>query len=123
MRYRRNETLRYTFEEPLSAGFKLIKVDKKSVNSSMGSGSVIDISPGGMRLASGVHIPTSKTVHLFVATSLAGHDLSFTAEVIWMKPAHGQYHYGLDFIGDHQEEVIQALKKHNQIKDKKPPED
>ncbi|MGP4075383.1 PilZ domain-containing protein [Halobacillus sp. K22] len=123
MRYRRNETLRYTFDEPLPAAFKLIKVDKKPVNSSMGSGRVIDISPGGMKLASDVHIPTSKTVHLFVTTSIAGQDLSFTAEVIWSKPARGQYHYGLDFIGDHHEEVIQSLKKHNQIKDKKPPED
>lgn len=111
MRYRRHETLRYSFQDPPSARYKIIRVDGKQVNSSTGNGHIIDISPGGMKLATSVQIPLQKQVQLFVQTKIADVDLSFTADVIWTKPFKKDHHYGLDFIGDHHEEVVQALKK------------
>ncbi|KHE70762.1 PilZ domain-containing protein [Halobacillus sp. BBL2006] len=111
MRYRRHETLRYSFEEPNPAIFKIIKVGEKQVNSSSGPAQVVDISPGGMKLFTSVHIPLTSNVQVFVQTSIAHVDLSFTADVVWVKQARKGYHYGLDFIGDHQQEVVQALKK------------
>lgn len=110
MRYRRHETLRYTFETPPPASFKLIKVGEKHVHSSTGAGQVIDISPGGMKLFTTVHIPSEKKVQLFVHTSIAYVNLSFTADVVWGNQVKDGYHYGLDFIEDHQDKVIQALK-------------
>ncbi|ARI78347.1 PilZ domain-containing protein [Halobacillus mangrovi] len=112
MRYRRQETLRYSFETPPPARFKLIKGGEKHVHSSTGKGQVIDISPGGMKLFTTVHIPSEKKVQLFVHTAIAQVDLSFTADVVWENQVNDGYHYGLDFIGDHQDKVIHALKEY-----------
>ncbi|MCA0984100.1 PilZ domain-containing protein [Halobacillus yeomjeoni] len=112
MRYRRKETLRYTFGDPRPANFKITKIDSRTVSTSMGKAEVLDISPGGMKLSTEVNVPLTMKVQLLVQTTIADIPLTFTADVMWSKEVDGFYHYGLQFIEDQGETVIQALKKY-----------
>lgn len=112
MRYRRHETLRYSFEQPVEATYKIIKVGGRSIQSSMGEAHILDLSPGGMKISSPFHISLEKKVQFFVETSIAGIDLAITANGIWCKKVRGRYHYGLDFLEDYHEDVVKALKEY-----------
>lgn len=117
MRYRRQETLRYTFGDPRPATFKIIKIGNRIVSTSAGNGLVLDISPGGMKLSTEVNIPLNMKVQLYVQTTIAEIPLSFTADVMWSAEVDGEYHYGLSFIEDVGEVVVQALKKYRKKSD------
>lgn len=110
MRYRRHETLRYTFKEPIEAKYRIEKVGGRSIQSSFGEAHIIDISPGGMKLSTSMNISLDKKVQFFVQTTLAGLHLEMTADGIWCKKVNGEYHYGLDFLEDYDEDVVAALK-------------
>ncbi|RWZ58184.1 PilZ domain-containing protein [Halobacillus fulvus] len=110
MRYRRHETLRYTFETPIPASFKIIKVDGKKTNTSSGKAHILDISPGGLKMATEMKISLEKPIQFFVETTISGINLTITANGIWSKPFGKSHHYGLDFLEDYHEDVVKALK-------------
>ncbi|MCA0971890.1 PilZ domain-containing protein [Halobacillus litoralis] len=110
MRYRRHETLRYQFTEPVEAKYRIVKLGGRSIQSSFGKAHILDLSPGGMRLATSFNIPLDKPVQFFIQTTLAGVELGVTANVIWCKRTNGEYWYGLDFLEDYDQDVVNALK-------------
>ncbi|UOQ43814.1 PilZ domain-containing protein [Halobacillus salinarum] len=116
MRYRRQETLRYEFQEPVPAHFKIIKVKHTPLNSSEGPCTIVDLSTGGLKIASPLRIPMRDNLQLLIRTTIANIQLQFAAKVIWTKKLNGSYHYGLGFIDDHHEEIKEVLKKYRNPK-------
>ncbi|WP_079479311.1 PilZ domain-containing protein [Halobacillus salinus] len=110
MRYRRHETLRYRFDEPVEAKYRIVKVGGRTIQSSLGNAHIIDLSPGGMKLSTDMNISLEKKVQFFVQTTLAGKEIEVTANGVWCKKVHGNYHYGLDFLEDYDQDVVTALK-------------
>lgn len=110
MRYRRHEIIRYTFPEPRPATYQIVKVGGKAIHSSVGEGAIIDMSPGGMKLSTTVHISLEQTIQFQIQTTIANVHLSIMANGVWGKKVGKNYHYGLDFLDNYNEEVVQALK-------------
>ncbi|UOQ92549.1 PilZ domain-containing protein [Halobacillus shinanisalinarum] len=113
MRYKRHETLRYKFKDPLPASFKIIKIDDHAVDTTQGHGHIINMSPGGLRLAINLKLPAKQKVQLFVETTILNHSLHFISDVVWTKPVGSTQHYGLIFIDDHHEEIMKILKEYH----------
>ncbi|ELK48880.1 PilZ domain-containing protein [Halobacillus sp. ACCC02827] len=111
MRYRRQDPLRYIFPNPIGARFKIIQVGDRPVDSSFGKAVIHDLSTGGLKMATDIKIPLHKEIDVFLQLEFEGTSLSFTADVVWMKPYMKEYLYGLDFKGDQKSEIVQALKK------------
>ncbi|MFQ3546149.1 PilZ domain-containing protein [Halobacillus rhizosphaerae] len=111
MRYRRHESLRYVFKDPIPAHFKIIKVDNTPVNTSEGPGTIMDMSPGGLKLSANFRIPLRSKIQLSIRTTIANIQLQFAADLLWAKENPDSYHYGVGFINDHHEEVVEVLKK------------
>ena len=112
MRYRRDETLRYVFDQPLHATYQIIKIAGKSVQSSQGNARVLDLSPGGIKLEIGVNIPLNREVQFLIKTEVGQVPITITANGVWNKPYGNKFHYGLDFLEDYNEEVVRGLKEY-----------
>ncbi|MFC7061868.1 PilZ domain-containing protein [Halobacillus seohaensis] len=117
MRYNRQESLRYTFQDPPSTLFKIIQIDEQPVKTSNGSGFILNLSPSGMLLSTGLKLPFQKNIQLLLNTTLSNKPVEWKAEVVWGKEIGTTYQYGLTLLDDHQEEIIHTLKQYNANQD------
>ncbi|UOR13394.1 PilZ domain-containing protein [Halobacillus amylolyticus] len=120
MRYKRHETLRYQFKDPIPASFKIIKIDDHHVDTAQGNGHIINMSPGGLRLATNLKLPAKQKIQLFVETTILNHSLHFISDVVWTKALGSAQHYGLTFIDDHHKEIMKILKEYQKKQQNKP---
>ncbi|KAB8137471.1 hypothetical protein F9U64_09350 [Gracilibacillus oryzae] len=118
MRYRRDETFRYTFNQPKHGLFQIVKVNGKDVESKQGKFLVHNISPRGMQVSTsfdlmfkeGKDIIIQSTFELVTEHTVHG-------RIAWQK-RKDSYFYGIDLIIDDQQSdyIIDDLKQfiHNE---------
>lgn len=114
MIYRRKTNFRYTFESPIPAYFRIIKIDGKLVNTSEGEAKIINISPEGIKLSSKLNIPKidNRFIKIFVRFNLNQKGFEFKGDIIWKKKKGASCDYGIDMDVDEEErtELIKQLK-------------
>ncbi|OIJ20699.1 hypothetical protein BKP45_08630 [Anaerobacillus alkalidiazotrophicus] len=113
MRFRREDTFRYQFEEPVECNFRIIKVEKKDFTSKSGKAQIYDISEGGLKLTIPLDIPLKgKNIEIEVSFKLNEEDLKVTGILIWSKNMYTHYSYGVQFTIDHslRKKLIEELK-------------
>ncbi|MCP3029042.1 PilZ domain-containing protein [Halobacillus sp. A5] len=112
MRYQRQESLRYTFKTPPPTEFTIIQIKDYPVQTSHGSGTILNLSPNGLLLFTKLKMPFNKHVRLLLQTAFFQQTTEWKAEVVWGKQAGAYYHYGLALLDDHHQEIINLLKQH-----------
>ncbi len=114
MKFRRQETFRYQFENPVNCLFRILKVDSKELTSKIGKAYVNDISEGGIKISSPLSIPLeNKVIEIELTFKLNQEDLVLTGTLAWRKDNfNNQYSYGVQFTIDEslKKQLIQELK-------------
>ncbi|WP_082235039.1 PilZ domain-containing protein [Halobacillus massiliensis] len=114
MRYNRQESLRYTFGHPPEASFTILDAEDFDLVSTMGKGSILNMSPNGMLLATDLKLPVNQKIQLLIETTLFNqHSLICKAEIVWAKPWGSKSHYGLQLLDDKRDQIIKILKDIN----------
>ncbi len=117
MRYRRQESLRYTFPTTLDATFVILlnyDDEAKLHKTHVGELEIIDLSPGGMKFATYLDLPLSNNQFLMeVSFTLANEEIKLTGKIAWKKSRIKDYLYGLEAIDseEKEQEIIKMLKK------------
>lgn len=114
MRYKRNAPLRYNFGEPISAQFKIVKIDDREVDSQFGKAEVLNISIDGACLRTEFNIPdiNQKEVSLYFKFNINDKELNYTGNIVWKKELGKNVQYGLRINMNEQEkqQLIDELK-------------
>ncbi|RXI96424.1 PilZ domain-containing protein [Anaerobacillus alkaliphilus] len=109
MRYRRQDTFRYRFEEPIACTFKIIRVGEQEFNSKLGSAQIDDISDGGLKLSTSFTLPvTHRNIEIEITFKLNEEEIKLTGNVLWVKNSS----YGVQFTIDDssRKQLIEELK-------------
>lgn len=86
MLFKRDESFRFTFENPVKATFKVLRLNQLNNDLKEGSALIIDLSPNGLRLSSSLDLPINeKNIVLMISFVLNAQPLSIMAEPIWKK--------------------------------------
>ena len=117
MIFRRQESFRYTFNEPIDCLFKLAKIDDTPLNSEFGKGQIIDISPSGLKMMTTLNLsPSLKKIEIEIQFSIDDSPFQIVGVVQWQKKdfLKNGYLYGvkLDSTEDIEASIIRGLKKH-----------
>ncbi|WP_338449501.1 PilZ domain-containing protein [Niallia oryzisoli] len=75
MRYKRNEPFRYQFEKPI---YCILQTNQEKID-----GSILDLSPNGMKVTSTKDLPLFRTIH--ITFGLNGNQFKITGNVRWKK--------------------------------------
>lgn len=113
MKYRRHETFRYQFEEPIVCTFRILKVENKERVSSIGDAWIFDISEGGLKLTTPLNIPLdNKLIEIEITFKLNETELLLTGILLWKKSHRKDYSYGVQFTIDEKlkRNLIEELK-------------
>ncbi|MCQ6277173.1 PilZ domain-containing protein [Bacillus sp. V3B] len=117
MKYKRNSPFRYTFEEPIPAYFKIVKINEESVHSSKGLAKIMNISPSGVKLNSALNIPETdhKSIKLSLRFNVNEEEFTFIGEIVWKKEMAITNDYGIKLLVEEDEEqvLIEQLKLHS----------
>lgn len=112
-RYKRKETFRYTFEEPIIAYFRISKINDHTVSSSKGEGKIINISPHGLKL--NTHLEIHESIELTISFKLNNKLFNIKGVIIWTKKKVMSIDHGINLIIDYstKQELIKQLKIHS----------
>ncbi|WP_162880684.1 PilZ domain-containing protein [Paraliobacillus sediminis] len=113
MQYKRETAFRYTFEEPISALFRIENINGNAVTTSAGEAKIIDISTEGIKLTSELNIPeTDKSIHLVISFELNEQEMNFKGIIVWKKKNHAINDYGVNLMIEEnaKKELIEQLK-------------
>ncbi|MBU9722389.1 MULTISPECIES: PilZ domain-containing protein [Bacillaceae] len=121
MRYKREETFRYEFGQPLDCVYRILRVNGVSEETKHGNGKLFDISPTGIKLQSPLDLQSSKNeVDVELCFTLVA-EHTVTGKIVWQKLANvGQYFYGIDLEipTEVKEHIIHDLKEFIQVNKK-----
>lgn len=117
MRYKRQESLRYTFPKPIKGTFIILldyQDQDKLHKTDAGELEVIDLSPGGIKFSTHLDLPLKQTDFLVdVSFPLAKEEVNMKGHIVWKKEQVHSFHYGLEGIENEEkeQEIIELLKK------------
>lgn len=117
MIFRRQESFRYTFNEPIDCLFKLTKIDGTPTNSEYGKGQIIDISPSGLKMMTTLNLsPSLKMIEIEIQFSIDDSPFQILGIIQWQKKdiLKNGYLYGvkLDSTAEIAASIIKGLKRH-----------
>jgi len=116
MLFKRDESFRFTFENPVKATFKVLRLNQLNNGLKEGSALIIDLSPNGLRLSSSLDLPINeKNIVLMISFVLNAQPLSIMAEPIWKKRTSAtSFSYGLVGVNDEETKsmIITELKEY-----------
>jgi hypothetical protein len=117
MKYKRDESYRFTFSEPISCSFTIVGVGEQTIQSKVAKGEIMDLSPQGCKLQSLLDIHLEKEVRLQVEFKLDEEFAGILAVgVIQWKKRKGisHYQYGIRFVKDDvlKNKITDDLKKY-----------
>ncbi|WP_458413646.1 PilZ domain-containing protein [Schinkia sp. CFF1] len=117
MKFRRQESFRYTFNSPIDCLFRIIKIDDDSKSSEFGKGQIIDISPSGLKMLSSLNLsPSHKKIEIEVRFTIDNRPYEIPGMILWQKRdfLKNEYSYGikLDSSEEISSTIIESLKKH-----------
>ena len=100
MQFKRHESFRYTFGQPIPALFKIISINGREVNSAPGKAAIVDISPEGIRMTSELNIPDIKSNHPILSISFSINEQSFNlnGSIMWEKEWKNTTEYGINLL-------------------------
>jgi hypothetical protein len=100
MLYKRHEYFRHSFGTPLNATFRIV-IEEGANESNPGDCLLLDISPGGTKIATDFDLPSEKepvTVRLHF--TLFETPIDVEGVIAWKKQSVGGFQYGIDFVED-----------------------
>lgn len=100
MLYKRHEYFRHSFGTPLNATFRIV-IGESANESNPGDCLLLDISPGGTKIATDFDLPTENgplTVRLHF--TLFETPIDVEGKIAWKKQSAGGFQYGIDFVED-----------------------
>ena len=103
MKYKRDESYRFTFSQPIPCTFTIVGIGDQTIQSKTAKGEIVDLSPQGCRLQSLLDIHLEKEVRLQVEFQLdEGFARILSVGVIQWKKQKGISHfqYGIEFVKD-----------------------
>lgn len=113
MRYRRQESFRYQFEEPIACTFRILKVENKERVSNIGEAYIYDISEGGVKLTTSLNVTLdNKKIEIEISFRLNEEELFLTGLLVWKKNHINDFSYGVHFTIDEKvkRQLIEELK-------------
>lgn len=113
MRYRRQESFRYQFEEPIACTFRILKVEDKERVSNIGNAYVYDISEGGVKLTTPLNVSLDNMkIEIEISFRLNEEELLLTGLLVWKKNHKNDFSYGVHFTIDEKlkRQLIEELK-------------
>jgi len=126
MIFRRQESFRYTFNNPVECLFKIIRIDDVPTSSEFGQGEIIDISPSGLKMTTPLNLsPTLKKIEVEIHFDIDDWTYQIPGVIQWQKKEllTNGYSYGikLDSTDEIAANIIDGLKQHaeNMLKLKK----
>lgn len=116
MVYRRNESFRYKFNKPIQCQFKITRIDDQIINSDLGAGQILDISPTGIKLLSPLNMtPQNKEIEIEIHFSLDDQTFELPGLLLWQKKDfNNEFSYGvkLEITAEIEHQVVEQLKDH-----------
>lgn len=112
MLYKRHEYFRHSFGTPLDATFRII-VGEGAAESNPGDCVLLDISPGGTKIAMDFNLPSEQEpISLRLDFILFETPIKIEGKVAWKKQSVGGFQYGIDFVEDPSQEklIVDELK-------------
>ncbi|GGA77080.1 PilZ domain-containing protein [Ornithinibacillus halotolerans] len=114
MRYKRDEAFRFEFDEPIPITFTIDKINGIPVNTSEGAGKMLDLSLGGMKIATTLSLPVNKeneigiSIHFTIVQQL----YSVQGKLVWKKVRDSENLYGIQFLANSsvQKAILRDLK-------------
>ncbi|MFS0688479.1 PilZ domain-containing protein [Sporosarcina sp. 179-K 8C2 HS] len=100
MLYKRQEYFRHSFGTPLKASFRIL-VGEGANESNPGDCLLLDISPGGTKIATDFNLPVEKEpVSVRLHFTLFETPIEIGGKFVWKKQSVGGFQYGIDFVED-----------------------
>lgn len=117
MKYKRDESYRFTFSQPIPCSFTIVGIGDQTIESKTAKGEIVDLSPQGCRLQSLLDILLEKEVRVRVTFQLDEGYAEIAAEgaLQWKKrKGLSHYQYGVEFPKDESLKTIitDELKKY-----------
>ncbi|TYS83443.1 PilZ domain-containing protein [Rossellomorea aquimaris] len=120
--FKRGESFRYTFKNPLPGRFKLhMDQGKERASTKEGALLIKDISPKGMRFRTEYTLPVDRLdFEMEIYFELMDQQITMAGRPIWRKGAGKDIYYGFTLVEDAETEelIIETLKSYSK-KDKK----
>ncbi|MRH45018.1 PilZ domain-containing protein [Aquibacillus halophilus] len=115
MRYKRQESLRFQFGNPLEAQFKITKINDKKIDSKPGKALIHDMSRGGLNISTNFNLYCEENKIEVEISFVLVSNKSFPGEIIWKKKKK-DYFYGVKLLIDDamSNELINELKIYSQ---------
>ncbi|PPA70140.1 PilZ domain-containing protein [Jeotgalibacillus proteolyticus] len=114
MRYKRNEAFRFSFDHPIDGQFSIYEINGKELRTGEGKMKVLDLSPSGARIQSGLSIPftENQSIKILLHFYLNDSFMIFRGKIVWGKTDNHINTYGVQFLNNEnlQEEIIRQLK-------------
>ena len=114
MIFKRDESFRYEFKEPIPTTFSFQQIDSKEFNSNPGMAKLIDISPNGCKIFTPLEIPsTTHEVNLTLNFTLGSKEFVSSGTIIWRKTFGKNFYYGLKTMmtKEEKDELLVQLKE------------
>lgn len=100
MLYKRHEYFRHSFGTPLDATFRIV-LGEGANESNPGNCVLLDISPGGTKIATDFKLPSEQgPVSLRFNFILFETPIEIEGKIAWKKQSVGGFQYGIDFVED-----------------------
>ncbi|WP_432354623.1 PilZ domain-containing protein [Sporosarcina sp. A2] len=101
MHYKRDESFRYHFDEPVPAEFSIYLKNSDRPGTGKGDSKLLDISPGGTRMETAFDIPVKRDeVALRLRFNLFQQPIETNGVIVWKEATATGWIYGIDFDED-----------------------
>jgi c-di-GMP-binding flagellar brake protein YcgR len=110
------EYFRYTFKEPIDLVLSIYKLHDKMIESKPTIAKMLDLSGGGLKMATALHFPMIDEWLLRLQFTVNQKSFNQIGRIKWSAPneKNNGYVYGLEFVDIHEEtqiEIIQLLNR------------
>lgn len=115
MRFKREESFRFSFGKPMLAFFTIDEINGNAVETSEGTAKLIDVSPNGLKLCTSLDIPFShqNPSKVSIRFLLIEIEYKLHGEIVWKDKHDENYFYGIHFSIEEnmQQKLISDIKK------------
>ncbi|PLS16479.1 hypothetical protein CVD28_15430 [Bacillus sp. M6-12] len=112
MKYKREESFRFSFPVPVPGHFFITKINGEQGVSKKGVMELLDISPKGAKFRSVLNFPLNPDLELTLSFQLNSSAINLSGSIVWQKIQTGKYLYGFSIkqTEDAQATLIKELK-------------
>lgn len=96
--FKRQESFRYIFPQPISGFLTIIKNKDHSTESNKGEINIHNISPKGCSFSSHLHFPHNNEFTVTIEVCLNDTPLYLTGSIVWKKNSGKHYLYGFETL-------------------------